>query len=383
MTVPLKILIPMHGFVGWNGGVDLLGVIVKSLRAVAANEQLELIYAVPYDFEGIDPAIAAARARVRAFMLEGRIVECFEDAKGLNLAAIESGADLIFPTMLPIRTNHVRKIGYIYDFQHKDLPHWFSPAERARRDEEFAEIARRCDAMYCTSQVVAKGLNQHLGVDPSRILVMPYTAYVEPHWFEGDPDAVRAKYQIGPRYLMVSNHFWIHKDHRVVIDAFARLIQAPDFADLELVMTGDTSDFRDPSHYPNLLAHMAELGIANRSHSLGFIAKSEQLALLRGSLMLVQPTLYEGAPGGGASYEGIGLGVPTLLSDIPVNLEVRGESAAWFRAGDADDLLRQMLHVLRAPPARPGRDALNARSQQALSTTGKALASFLRRLHAG
>lgn len=377
---PLKILIPMHGFVGWNGGIDLLAVIVKSLRAAAPSENVQLLYAVPNSDDGISLESAAARARVRAFMQDGQFVPCETDARGLNLAAVESGADVIFPNRLAIRTQHVHRVGYVYDFQHRDRPELFSAEERANRDEEFSELARRSDAMYSTSRVVADGLTRYLGVAPERILMMPYTAYVEPSWFQHDPIAARAQFGIGQNYLMVCNHFWIHKDHRTAIDAFAALIKRPEYADFELVLTGDTNDFRDPTHYPKLQAHIEALGISSRCHRLGFVAKSTQLALLRGARMLIQPTLYEGAPGGGASYEAIGLGVPTLLSDIPVNLEVRGESVRWFKAGDAADLCDQMCAEFEQPQERLNEAALIARSSSNLANTGRVLIQFLRQL---
>lgn len=370
----------MHGFVVWNGGIDLLAVIVKSLRAAAPNENVQLLYAVPNSDEGISAESAAARARVRAFMQEGRIVPCETDARGLNLAAVESGADVIFPNRLPIRTQHVHRVGYIYDFQHRDRPEWFSADERAERDEEFSELVRRSDAMYCTSQVVAAGLTRYHGVEASKILVMPYTSYVEPEWFQYDSNAARAQHGIGPNYLMVCNHFWIHKDHRTVIDAFAALIKRPEYADFELVLTGDTNDFRDPTHYPKLQAHIEALGISDRCHRLGFVPKATQLALLRGARMLIQPTLYEGAPGGGSSYEAIGLGVPTLLSDIPVNLEVKGDCVRWFKAGDSVDLLAHIDAELASGRQRPDQAALTARSTANLTATGQALITYLRQL---
>ncbi|AVP98662.1 hypothetical protein C7S18_16360 [Ahniella affigens] len=380
MTRPLKILIPMHGFVVWGGGIDLLAVIVKSLRAAAPSENVQLLYAVPNSDEGISAESAAARARVRAFMQDGQFVPCETDARGLNLAAVESGADVIFPNRLPIRTQHVHRVGYIYDFQHRDRPDWFSAEERAERDEEFGELVRRSDAMYCTSQVVAEGLMRYYGIEASRILVMPYTSYVDPDWFQHDPIMARAQFGIGSNYLMVCNHFWIHKDHRTVIDAFAALVQRPEYSDFELVLTGDTNDFRDPTHYPKLQAHIEALGISARCHRLGFVPKSTQLALLRGARMLIQPTLYEGAPGGGASYEAIGLGILTLLSDIPVNLEVKGEGVRWFKAGDPVDLCHQMCAALEQPRDHVDDVTLIARSHKNLANTGRVLIRFLRQL---
>ncbi|MBK8286489.1 MAG: glycosyltransferase, partial [Ahniella sp.] len=289
------------------------------------------------------------REMVQNYALDGTIVECDEDGRGINLAAVDSNADGIFPTMWPIKTRHRPKVAYIYDFQHRELPHLFTDAERMRRDQEFAELALRSDAMFATSRHVASCMQKYLGVAADRILVMPYTPYVQDAWYDQDPELVRQRYGIGRRYVLVSNHFWIHKDHGTAIRAFLALAAETGFEDLELVLTGDTTDSRDPDHFQRLLALIRDSGFASRIHVLGFIDKGEQLALLRGAALLVQPTLFEGGPGGGASYEAVGLGVPLLLSDITVNLEVQGDRILYFRAGDALDLSVQMRRVLSEP----------------------------------
>lgn len=374
----MKVLVPMHGFSTWNGGVDLMRVIVQSLRAVAAEEGLSLLFAWPREWPGQSAESARLRAIVRAFLGDGTIIECDDDGRGINLAAVDCGADCIFPTMLPIRTSHVRKIGYIYDFQHRDLPELFDATERERRDAEFADIVRRSDAMYCTSAHVAEGLMRHLGVPREGILVMPYTPILDVAWLDADIDAARARHRLDGRYLMLSNHFWVHKDHATAIRAFARLREDPAFADLVLVMTGDTTDFRDPGHYAGIQRLIGQLGVSAHCRLTGFIPKPEQIALLRGSVGLLQPTRYEGAPGGGSSYEAIGLGLPVLLSDIAVNREVQGAGVTWFRTGDAEDLARQLRAMLASPAVPQDHATLRAAAAARLRHTGSTLARFLR-----
>jgi glycosyltransferase involved in cell wall biosynthesis len=92
-------------------------------------------------------------------------------------------------------------------------------------------------------------------------------------------------------------------------------------------------------------------GVADRIRVLGLIPKQDQIALLRGALSLVQPTLFEGTPGGLAAYDAVSLGVPALISDISVNLELDEPRVRFFKAGDADDLYRLMRERVAAGPA--------------------------------
>ena len=91
---------------------------------------------------------------------------------------------------------------------------------------------------------------------------------------------------------------------------------------------------------------------------LGLIPKRDQIELLKGAVALIQPTLFEGGPGGGAAYDAIGLDVSVILSDIPVNLEIDCGQVAFFPAGDAEALSVLMDGELRREHRRRDEQAL-------------------------
>ncbi len=373
----MKVLIPWHGFITWAGGVDLMRVIVSAVRTVAREHGVELAFALPPATADASASALALRTMAREVIGDEPAVDTGDDARAINRAAVESNAQIVFPTMLPIRTSHVKKVGYFYDFQHRDLPEHFTEAERERRDWDFIDMAERSHAVFCTSRSVAAKATQYVGIEPERMLVMPYTPWLQPQWLGLDVAAAQATYDTGSRYVLVCNHFWIHKDHATAIRAFAAVTADPRHADLRLVMTGDTSDFRDPAHFGRLAALIDELGLRSRCRILGMIPKPDQIALLRGAALLLQPTLYEGGPGGGSSYEAGGLGVPALLSDIPVNLEAAIDTVRFFRAGDSTHCAEQMTAMLAMSQARPSDAELIARSERRLRVAGEVLVGRL------
>ena len=92
-------------------------------------------------------------------------------------------------------------------------------------------------------------------------------------------------------------------------------------------------------------------GVTNRVHILGLIPKNDQIALLRGAIGLLQPTLNEGGPGGGSVYDSVALGISSIVSDIAVNREIQGEeTVSFFRAQDPASLLAAMTALMQAPP---------------------------------
>jgi glycosyltransferase involved in cell wall biosynthesis len=377
----MRVLIPLHQITGWPGGMDLCRTLVDVLKNAAQRHPLELLFALPEQREAKTP-VAAELARLTDEMTQGAsVVRCSGDGRELMRAAVDADAQVIFPTMTPIRGSHARKIGYIYDFQHLDLPELFTTEECDRRSQTFLDLAEKSDSMFCTSEFVATGITLGLGFPKDRVLVLPFLPQADAAWFDTDIAAAQARHGVGPRYVMTCNHFWVHKDHATLLRAFAQVRSSGEHDDLHLVMTGDTRDFRDPNHFGVLEALMHELGIAGHCHVLGLIPKPDQIALLRGALAMIQPTRYEGSPGGMSTFQAAGLGVPALLSDIEVNREAHGAGIRHFRVGDADDLARQIRDLLAHPPARPDRAALETEAQSRRTAAGDAMFRFLQTLN--
>ena len=373
----MRILMPLHNLAAWPGGMDLTRTIVGALRA-APQGPLDLQFALPERHDGTPPSSGELARQVAELTAGHAVVRCGGDGRSLMRAAVDIGAQVIFPTMTPVRGSHVRKVGYIFDFQHLDLPHLFPPEECDRRSQTFLDLAEKSDAMFCTSEFVARGIVLGLGFPQARVLVLPFLPHADPSWWEGDIDAARATHGIGPRYLMVCNHFWVHKDHDTALRAFAaaRAIDPT----LQLVLTGGTQDFRDPQHHDRLLALMDELGIRAHCHVLGLIPKPEQTALLRGAIAMLQPTRYEGSQGGLSTFQATGLGVPVLLSDIEVNREAQAPTIRHFPVGDAEALAQLIIAELQSPCVRPHRDQLEAEARARFADAGQRIVAFLRQL---
>lgn len=376
----MRILIPLHQLAAWAGGLDLTRTIVDALRHSRINGDLDLVFAQSTGGQTDTPSQAELRASTEHTTQGFKTIACTADGRALMRAAIDSDAQVIFPTMVPIRGSHVRKVGYIYDFQHIDRPDLFTAEEAEGRSIVFSELAERSDAMFCTSEFVADGMVQLLDVPRHQILVLPFMAHADAAWFETDIADAQRKYRLPDRYLIICNHFWVHKDHSTALRAFATLVASGEYPDLHLVMTGDTDDFRDTGHFARLQVMMQDLGIADRCHVLGLIPKLDQIALLRGATAMLQPTRYEGSPGGMSTFQATALGVPVLLSDIAVNREAQACTIQHFRTGDADDLARLLHATLRDPPHRPLRDQLHHELRQGLSIAGDGIAHFLTQL---
>jgi glycosyltransferase involved in cell wall biosynthesis len=240
--------------------------------------------------------------------------------------------------------------GFLPDVQHRRLRHMFSQAEIAQRDAHFAAVMTTADAILANSRSVADDLNEFFGA-ARHCTVLPMA------WLPLAPPGLQAvqqtmaRYGIAGRYFIICNQFWRHKDHETAFRAFAAVKRQDTGCDLTLVCTGDISDYRHADHFSRMTALLNELGIAPQVRILGRIPKEDQVALLSGSLALLQPSLFEGTRGGLAVADALALAKPCIVSDIPVCRELEEPGVEFFKTGDPEDLARQMLSMLAAPPA--------------------------------
>lgn len=290
--------------------------------------------------------------------------------------------DVLLPMISPPTKPSVPWVGYLFDCQHKHFPDFFSEEEITHRNIAFAELLRKGTVVFSNAKAVIADLQKFFPDHNAELFSLPFAPLIREEELTAvirDSHTFRGNVTDGVPYFIVCNQFWVHKDHGTVIRAFAKFLQDPTQQHWRLVCTGSTEDYRAQSHFSELNDIVTELGIDDRVIFTGHIKRSQQQALLYGAAALVQPTLFEGGPGGGATSDAIALGVPCLLSDIAVNLEVEDPLVFFFRVGDPGSLALAMLDVARTPPIRPSKAMLLDKSNAYAKRLGETLLSLAER----
>lgn len=394
---PRRVGILTQGLVEWNGGVDFVFGVVRALLAAPSAADAEFHVLLPsapprlwskaflksleQKAKGLLRGKDAARARQETIAALGRrlaelgprvrLHAIGADAEAHREAARALKLEAVVPAMRALDLGPAcGVVGYVYDFQHVQLPHLFKERDRARRDRMFAETMAQSKAVIVNARTIADELRSRHPSSGARIFALPFAPAPQPDWLADRPE-VAAPYRPAGRYFIVSNQFWTHKNHRTAFRAFARVRAR--HPDVTLVCTGDTQDGRDPSYYPGLLTELGQAGVRDAVHILGLIPKRAQIELLKGAVALVQPTLCEGGPGGGAAFDAIALDVPVLASDIPVNREIDCGDVRFFAPTDDAALADLMIAALGKVPARRPGAALLSAGQARIAAAGEAI----------
>lgn len=139
------------------------------------------------------------------------------------------------------------------------------------------------------------------------------------------------------KYILAMCRFAPEKNLHHLIQAFSKI----DNHGCKLVIAGD-SDFDDA--YSSQLKLMAK---KNNVILTGFIKGRRLHALLNHTRCYVLPSSHEGLPI--ALLEAMSYGAPTLVSDIPANLEVGLPKKNYFACGDILELTARLQEIADTP----------------------------------
>lgn len=358
-----------YGFSRWGGGLDFIRHILTSILLVDADEAHEYYLVIPgddfslrirrilYPLRGfIKQLITKEKFKWEKYPTfnEKYLVNSFIDllprvkfvvAGASYKSQLDSIAriapDVVLPCIQhPGRTFNFPVVGYLFDFQHKYLTDLFSDQECQQRDIDFSAMLENSEHIIVNACAVKMDAEYFIKDFPAKIHVLPFSPCAQKSWLDSPLD-VRAEYKLSKSYFMICNQFWKHKDHITAFKGFARYIDQGGIADL--VCTGGTSDYRFPEYFAELQDLILSLGIKERVKILGHISKEHQVSLIKYSQGMIQCTLFEGGPGGGAAYDAIALGVPVIASDIAVNREMNCGNVVLFEAQNPASLAEMLL----------------------------------------
>jgi glycosyltransferase involved in cell wall biosynthesis len=252
----------------------------------------------------------------------------------------EHGIDAVFvPGAEFGATVRVPLLGWIHDFQHKHHPELFSAGENRKRDERFERLAARCARIVLSSEDARRDYERFVPSFADKARVLRFVAQVPADVYDTDPRWICGEYDLPERFIYLPNQFWVHKGHRLVIEALAELKSSR--RDVTVVCTGNPADHRDPLYFGELLARVSRFHLRDNFVVLGWVPQAHILHLMRQSVAVLQPSLFEGWSTTVEETKSVGKSI--ILSDISVHREQAPPSACYFDPTDAPALAEQLV----------------------------------------
>jgi glycosyltransferase involved in cell wall biosynthesis len=384
---PLRIGVLDLTTAGWMGGLSYTHMIVQSLAQACKAGDAELFAFMAHGNqlpEGA-PGVTELPVPTSRYGRPGRVLRRvlpLPDKSNLLWLAKKHQLSVVVPALgIPRFTFGTRSIGWIPDFQHVHLPHFFSAGERAGRDRQFADVAARCDAVILSSQDAYRDFVSFAPQARDKAHVMPFPSLVAFSPPSGNPLIAAQKYRLPEKFALVVNQFWAHKNHAIVVKALALLrdrnIRIP------VVMTGLPNDPRDPQNatLSALMQQLAIAGLQDQVFILGRVPYADLVSLQRSTALLIQPSRFEGW---NTSVQDLkALGRPMVCSDLAVHREQATDCLGFFECDDETKLATLLADVwprLQAGPDGPTERRALAAEQEFARAHGDALLQLCRRV---
>jgi glycosyltransferase involved in cell wall biosynthesis len=225
-------------------------------------------------------------------------------------------------------------IAWIPDFQHRGLPEMFSPLYRLKRN--FGQglqirtgrtvMLSSDDARRTCEQIYPRARGQTHTV---RFAILPQ---IPPSIIEARKTA--SSHGLTTPFFYMPNQFWRHKNHLLVIEALAILRDRG--CRIVVAASGQQIDPIAPGHFDVVHKKIIDLGLEENFRILGLIPREHIPRLMRTCEALLNPSLFEGWST--TVEEARLLGIPMILSDLPVHREQMGKDALYFNRKSAHDL---------------------------------------------
>jgi glycosyltransferase involved in cell wall biosynthesis len=273
---------------------------------------------------------------------------------------------VLFPTIysyVPV-FSRARKLVMVHDIIAETFPKLTTPrlASRIFWNTKVALGRIQADALITVSDYSRAGILKWFHLDPKRIFVVGEAADpIFRHLDHPVPGPKLTSLGIdGARRLAVYvGGFSPHKNLEALVAAFGRVTQCEDFADLILVMVGDSSGDAFHTYFGTIAAQVGALGLKDRVIFTGFLDDEDLVVLLNLASVLVLPSLMEGF--GLPAVEAAACGCPVIATKASPLQGLLGDASIHINPTEAE-ISRALEQVfssaeLRARMSERGLDA--------------------------
>jgi hypothetical protein len=333
----------------WTGGVNYLETVCRALLMHSDLGYEPLVFCNP----GGDPALLERFGSLLGERLVRAPVVARKRRAGL-IAALTLGRN---PAALSLCKRHrcdvimeaadymgwrfpAACLAWVPDFQDRHLPHLFSYWNLRRKSLGLLlQLATRRTVLLSSED--ARADCEHFyprargRTAVARFAVGPA---LEPG--ENDP-RIAAKHGLPARFFYLPNQYWAHKNHSRVVDALQ--ILRDQGSDVVVASSGNPQDPRHVQHYAQLRQKVAVQALGERFLFLGNIPSRDVAILMRSSVAMLNPSLFEGWST--TVEEAKSLGVRMVLSNLGVHREQVGTAAEYFDPTDSREMAASLKKV--------------------------------------
>lgn len=280
-------------------------------------------------------AYAPVRGRMKSFRVAGESTWLLAQCKIRNIDLVHHAGGIV-PM---VRTT--RPVLTIHDLQYLDYPEYFKKAKLTYLKTMVPRSAEVARLIMTPSEFTRRQVIERLNIDPSIVIVVPHG--ISPREGREPAEEVRDRYELGDAFFLYPAITYPHKNHLVLIKAFARLLEV--HPDTTLVLTGAKGSMEVP-----IFKEVKALGIEKNVKRLGHIPKADLDALYHHAIGMTFPSRFEGF--GAPVLEAMSRRCPVIAADATALPEVVREAGVLVSPDNTEEWCQAMCDLIEKEDLR-------------------------------
>ncbi|MDP1880715.1 MAG: glycosyltransferase family 1 protein [Parachlamydiaceae bacterium] len=227
-----------------------------------------------------------------------------------------------FPSIVPI-----------FDLMHRyeDFPEVKEKTIYNSREKHYKNVCKYANGIFVDSKLGKSQVIESYKVDEKKIIVFPYQPPYYVYDFN-DIDVI-TKYNLPVKYYFYPAQFWVHKNHKIIIEAVKYLNEKG--IHMNVVCAGS-----EKNGYEKVITLIENYNLQNQFFILGYVNNDELVSLYKRAQALVFPTFF--GPTNIPPLEALALGCPVLVSDVYAHREQLCDNVIYFDPFDYKDLASKL-----------------------------------------
>ncbi|MEW5817053.1 MAG: glycosyltransferase family 1 protein [Spirochaetota bacterium] len=343
----------------WFAGENYQKNLFVALRSLEKSEQPRITLVTPHRRRRESSRYAdqllsyRETSRLQFFftMVQNRLMGKSQEVRESRLSRVlrDKNVDCLFLKGLPGDNFQLPTLLWIADFQFLRMPEMFSAEEIDQRVKTATQVAKSGNAIIVSSRDSRSDFASFAPTTLHKAHVLSFVAHVPEDIYNIKTISICKKHQIPEKFFYLPNQFFKHKNHRVIIDTLKILKKK--HPEIVVVCTGKGSDFRHKNYYEELKKEIVDFELEDQFIHLGVVPQEHVYQLMRQSIALLQPSLFEGWST--SVEEAKSLGKAVILSNIPVHREQKPPEGIYFDPYQPEQLAQILLEVYANKPPGP------------------------------
>jgi glycosyltransferase involved in cell wall biosynthesis len=234
-----------------------------------------------------------------------------------------------------------RPVLTIHDLLYLDYPEYLRRTKLTYLRTMVPRSAESARLIMTPSEYTRRAVIERLNIDPSIVLVVPHG--ISPREGRQSVNDVRSRYDLEAPFFVYPAITYPHKNHLVLIDAFARLLKS--HPEVMLVLTGAKGSMET-----RIFEEVRKLDIEKNVRRLGYVPAGDLDALYHEAVALTFPSRFEGF--GAPVLEAMSRVCPVIAADATALPEVVRDAGILISRDNPDEWRQAMVQMLEDEEAR-------------------------------